>query len=210
MKKTASTTERSPRPAADQPIAWTPDAVARSSGVSHVILTGGRPEIINGVRVVRFAERARDGRGICIRIDTRPDLAAAVAEWTATQARTVTIYLSSRGWGDYAPVVWTGDIARPDTDIIAECRELLAQATDVDDTLSDQALCAKVRAARKRWTAARTRTVSPDAPRHGKGYCYHCESYCYGDCGDYQPDPLRAAVSTWQHATREGALNEDL
>lgn len=25
-------------------------------------------------------------------------------------------------------------------------------------------------------------------PTHGPGYCYNCESYCYGDCGNYQPE----------------------
>jgi len=210
MNEKSRTTERSPRPAADKPISWQTDAAAHAAGVVHARLTGGTPDTRGGVPVVVFAERTADGRAICIRIDTRPDLAAAVAAWTATQSRTITIHLSSRGWGDYAPVVWTGDIARPDADIVAECRELLAQEPDVDNALPDPALYAKVRAARTRWTAAQSRPGCDDTPRHGHGYCYRCESYCYGDCGDYQPDPLRSAVSTWQHATREGAPNEDL
>ena len=42
------------------------------------------------------------------------------------------IYLSSRGWGDYSPLNWTGDITRPDADILAECKDLLINGCDVD------------------------------------------------------------------------------
>ena len=39
------------------------------------------------------------------------------------------IYLSSRGWGDYSPVEWVGDITRPAAEIEAECAAALAPAS---------------------------------------------------------------------------------
>ena len=61
-----------------------------------------------------------------------------------------TVTLSSRGWGDYSPVVWTGDIDRADADILAECRQLLATERDVDDrNQSDADILAKIAAARQ-------------------------------------------------------------
>ena len=56
---------------------------------------------------------------------------AGQAEKAEVQARAeqekkmVTIYLSSRGWGDFSPCEWRGDITRPDTEILAECRDRL-------------------------------------------------------------------------------------
>ena len=31
-------------------------------------------------------------------------------------------------------------------------------------------------------------------PEYGPGYCYNCQSYCYGDCGNYAPKQTAAHV----------------
>lgn len=46
--------------------------------------------------------------------------------------REVTISLSSRGWGDYSPLTWTGDSTRPIAEIVEECLALLKNGRDVD------------------------------------------------------------------------------
>jgi hypothetical protein len=99
--------------------------------------------------------------------------------------RTVTIYLSSRGWGDYSPCVWTGDITRPDTEILGEFRKALSRAVDVDTpNQNDIDLLRIIKEARAKWSAPKFERVEP---HHGPGYCYACETYCYGDCGNYRP-----------------------
>lgn len=61
-----------------------------------------------------------------------------------------TVTLSSRGWGDYSPCEWEGDISRPDAEILAECRRLLSTEQDVDDRdQTDAAILAKIAAARQ-------------------------------------------------------------
>lgn len=54
------------------------------------------------------------------------------------------IYLSSRGWGDFSPVEWVGDITRPAAEIEAECASRLAEANDVDTPLGTEEIAAKV------------------------------------------------------------------
>lgn len=114
----------------------------------------------------------------------------------------VKIYLSSRGWGDYSSLDWTGDITRPDADIIKECRELLVTGHDVDKrNQSDEDILNLIQAARAQWSA-------PKQPvkeiTHGHGYCYSCETYCYGDCGDYQPKlTQKITIKKVQHAIAE-------
>lgn len=58
------------------------------------------------------------------------------------------IYLSGRGWGDYSPVEWTGDVRRADAEIVAECRKLLDNASDVDDPQTDEQIAGKLAQAR--------------------------------------------------------------
>ena len=43
-------------------------------------LTGGRPRLVNGMAVVKFTETEK-GKNICAKYDSRPDLAALVAEY---------------------------------------------------------------------------------------------------------------------------------
>lgn len=88
-----------------------------------------------------------------------------------------TIHLSGRGWGDYSPVEWTGDIRRPDTEIIAECRELLDNASDVDEPQADEQIAGKLAQARAALQAEldsqqahkdRIAALQADAKRTGK------------------------------------------
>ena len=65
------------------------------------------------------------------------------------QAKIVTIYLSSRGWGDFSPCEWTGDITRPDAEILTECKSLLINGHDVDHSnQSDEQILNLITAAR--------------------------------------------------------------
>jgi len=57
----------------------------------------------------------------------------------------MTIHLSSRGWGDYSPLVWTGDAETPREQILAECQDLLANGHDVDTPAqTEQEILAKI------------------------------------------------------------------
>ena len=121
----------------------------------------------------------------------------AAAEKAALAAKTVTISLSSRGWGDYSMCEWTGDITRPDCEIIAECKKALANGHDVDcRNQSDDEILGKINAARLKWEAAPARKAALEAAEKADiankvatGYCFACNSYCHGDCGNYSNDP---------------------
>ena len=69
---------------------------------------------------------------------------------------TTKIYLSSRGWGDYSPVEWAGDLSKSDAEIIAECRAMLDRANDVDTPLSNEQIAAKVAEARAKVAGQQT------------------------------------------------------
>lgn len=98
-----------------------------------------------------------------------------------TRASTVSIRLSSRGWGDYIPLSWSGDIRRPQAEIVAECRALLKDGHDVDHRdLTDEAILALIDGTRKKIMTSVEPYTEPD---RGAGYCHNCETYCYGDCG---------------------------
>ena len=131
---------------------------------------------------------------------------AGVEARKAVERVQVEIYLSSRGWGDYSGVAWRGDITRPDTEIIAECQALLAAGTDVDTpNQSDAQLLVRISIARATWQVRQDAAKLPPRPRHGPGYCYNCETYCDGDCGDFAP------VETARHAMRamRDSLDDD-
>jgi len=101
------------------------------------------------------------------------------------ETKQVTIWLSSRGWGDFIPAKWIGDITRPDAEILAECKEELRSGYDVDEpNQTDDEILSKITAARTKWA---TPKQPYKEPVHGPGYCYSCKTYCYGDCGDYHP-----------------------
>jgi hypothetical protein len=132
----------------------------------------------------------------------------ADAERTLAESRRVTIYLSSRGWGDYTPCNWIGDITRPIAAILAECKIELASGIDIDQPdQSDAEVLAKISQARKQWQTPKVEYRDPD---HGPGYCYNCETYCYGDCGDYRPKPdyrrdIRRAMDEANYGIMEDA-----
>jgi hypothetical protein len=120
---------------------------------------------------------------------------AAEAEAAERRKLIVRITLSTRGWGDYSSLEWSGNITRPDSEILAECRAELNAGHDVDQrNQSDADLLAKITAARAKWQADQQPKPASKPINPGPGYCYSCETYCYGDCGDYQPRPTTATL----------------
>lgn len=69
------------------------------------------------------------------------------------EARTVSITLTTCGWGDYGVCEWRGDITRPDADILAECKSKLAAAHDPDTDPTDVEILKMIADARAKWTA---------------------------------------------------------
>ena len=46
--------------------------------------------------------------------------------------------------------------------------------------------------------------AAPEPEKHGPGYCYSCGTYCYGDCGHYEPKrTLKHVMADAQEAARE-------
>lgn len=132
-------------------------------------------------------------------------------------ASRVIIYLSSRGWGDYSPLEIEIDINRPDCEIIAECKKALADGHDVDDRdQSDEEIMKKINAARQKLNAHAEKNTAKAAEESEiqrkikTGYCFHCESYCYGDCGHYSNDPAIRYRRKFAQAAREAnfGINE--
>lgn len=136
------------------------------------------------------------------------------------ERRTVTIYLSSRGWGDYSPLEWRGDIMRPDNEILAECRDLLTNGYDVDFAKqTDDEILKKIAQARESWEGkpardkARADAEAADIQHKiGTGYCFYCETWCHGDCGHYSNDPMVKFRRNLRQASREAnyGINEEI
>ena len=83
-----------------------------------------------------------------------------VAAWKKREAKketekyTITIYLSSRGWGDYSPVEWIGDVRRPVAEIVVECQRILAGGHDVDTpNQSPEEIAKKIEAEKAKFAA---------------------------------------------------------
>jgi len=144
---------------------------------------------------------------------THPARIARQAAIDASQAVQAQITLSTRGWGDYSPLTWIGDITRPDADIMTECRERLATGHDVDHpSPTDAGLLAMIHAARAAWQARPAREaarrhaeVEDRARKVATGYCVACESWCYGDCGSYSGDPATQDRRELREAAREAS-----
>lgn len=68
-------------------------------------------------------------------------------------AKTATISLVTRGWGDYGMVEWRGDITRPTSEIVAECRAKLERDTGKDRDITDVEIAKEVAAAKAAWAA---------------------------------------------------------
>jgi hypothetical protein len=123
------------------------------------------------------------------------------------KAKEVTIFLSSRGWGDYSSVDWTGDITRPDDEILSECKGKLQSAIDVDhQNQTDTEILEKIEAARSKWLdrPRREQEAAESLQRLvDTGYCFYCESWCHGDCGHYSNDPATRHRREFKEAVRE-------
>jgi hypothetical protein len=138
-------------------------------------------------------------------------IAAAQAAQDIITARTVKIYLSSCGWGDYSACEWVGDITRPDAEILAECKHLLTTGHDIDQpNPADDELLSKITVARDKWTtrderaAAYRKAEADDIQRKiDSGFCFACESWCHGDCGHYSSDPSVMYRRQLNEAARE-------
>jgi hypothetical protein len=145
------------------------------------------------IRKEAYAILGDNGNGLWIgdyaEYKNRPEIIAAEKAKADHERRTVKIYLSSRGWGDYSPVEWIGDITRPTNEILAECREALEKGYDVDTPdKADTDIIMDIEAAQNRYN---NQPVPVKEPERGPGYCYNCETYCYGDCGNYAPKPTK-------------------
>jgi len=142
----------------------------------------------------------------------------AEAEKEIERRKVVSIYLSSRGWGDFSPCEWRGDITQPDSEILAECRQALSTGHDVDrPNQTDEELLSLITIARDKWAgfpariAALKKADAEDTKRKiDSGYCFSCESWCHGDCGHFSSDPsvrLRRELST-ARAESDYGINE--
>jgi len=135
----------------------------------------------------------------------------AAAEKAAKKAKQVRIYLSSRGWGDYSSCEWYGDITRPDDEILAECRKRLQTDYDVDQpNQTDEEILQKIINAREKWGGRKEREkalAKAEAEdiqnKVDTGYCFNCESWCHGDCGNYSNDPRVKYARDLKEAARE-------
>ena len=133
------------------------------------------------------------------------------AEKAAEQAKQVRIYLSSRGWSDYSACEWIGDITRPDSEILAECRHRLSTEYDVDlPNQSDEEIMGEITEARNNWETAPTRKAAREAVeaedirrKVETGYCFNCGTWCHGDCGHYSNDPMVKFRRDLNQAQRE-------
>jgi len=129
----------------------------------------------------------------------------------AEEAKQIRIYLSSRGWGDYSACEWYGDITRPDAEILAECKQLLTNGHDVDQSnQSDAEIMSKINEAREKWQTAPARKAAREAEEKAdiqskikSGYCFYCETWCHGDCGHYSNNPMVKFHRDFNQAARE-------
>ena len=71
-------------------------------------------------------------------------VAAARASKPQESKPQLRIYLSSRGWGDYAPLAWTGSIDTPNETILEECKSLFDTEYDVDMSYNENRVKAAI------------------------------------------------------------------
>jgi len=130
---------------------------------------------------------------------------AHLAEKAAAKARAeedkfqIQIHLSTRGWGDYSSVEWSGDSRRPDSEIIAECRKKIAGSNDVDHpNITDAEIIESLTKARAKIGKPKITLMEPRDPN----LCQYCGSYCDGDCGGKPGD------ETEEERDRKQAIRE--
>jgi hypothetical protein len=195
-------------------------AATKGQAVSHILQIdpgpGVKPYICANcnAKTLRAALARKPMPEIKSVVGVAVDLAAERWDVESEARKTrVTIYLSSRGWGDYSPVEWSGDITRPDAAIMADCRERLARGHDVDQpNPTDADLLAKIHAARATWEGRAAREAEAKAAegqRRASGYCYACESWCDGDCGHYSNNPAVKFARDCQEGAREQAYGAE-
>lgn len=91
---------------------------------------------------------------------------AAVAAEREQRMASAKIIISSRGWGDFSPVAWQGDLRRADAEILAEMRHALTDAVanqgDVDHpNQSDEQLIGLIAQARGATSSGEIRCQYP-------------------------------------------------
>lgn len=101
---------------------------------------------LNGPMLVEeageYADRTRAARHAKYRAEEAARAALPVVEM-------IKVHVSTRGWGDYSCIYWSGPADKPTTEIMAECRQLMARAHDVDHrNQTDEELAARIEEAR--------------------------------------------------------------
>lgn len=132
------------------------------------------------------------------------------------ERRTVTISLVTRGWGDYGMVQWRGDITRPTTDIVAECRAKLAADRQKDGDMTDAEITNDVKAAKTEWAAKNAKREAAaahveDCKRHARKTgkrveirryateCHDPNEECSLDIATEWAMPDGSVTTTYQH-----------
>lgn len=88
------------------------------------------------------------------------------AEWARQreiEARTVSITLTTCGWGDCGVCDWRGDIMRDDAEILAECRAMIKSAHDPDTVPTDDEIVKMIADARAKWQGKADKCAESEA-----------------------------------------------
>lgn len=134
----------------------------------------------------------------------------------AEEAKTVTISLVTRGWGDYGMVEWRGDITRPTSEIVAECRAKLERDTGKDRDMTDAEITKEVTDAKAAWAAKNAKREAAAAHvedckrraretgkrveiRHYSCECQNPKEECSLDIATVWAMPDGAIKTTYQH-----------
>lgn len=74
------------------------------------------------------------------------------AEAQEIERKTIRIFLSTRGWGDYSSLEWVGTVDTLNDEIVAQAKKSLQTEYDVDNrNLTDADLYQKVQEAKQKW-----------------------------------------------------------
>lgn len=124
--------------------------VRRPNGKTETIIHPKVDVMTSALWAQMAAQMSKAGRGECL-------------SYRNVETVTTSVVLSTRGMGEYSPVVWSGDIDRADADILDECRQLLATGHDVDDRVqTDADIIGKIVAARQALADAPARKAAAD------------------------------------------------
>lgn len=141
------------------------------------------------------------------------------AEWDLKreiEARTVSITLTTCGWGDYGVCKWSGDIMRDDAEILAECRAAIKSAHDPDTEPTDAEILKMIADARAKWQGKADKRAESEmheadclrrAAESGARVAirtYSCECQdpneeCSGDIATVWAMPDGTITTTYQH-----------